>query len=528
MKLFSITMVKNEIDIIETFIRYHTSLLDGMVILDNSSTDGTVEVINNLIEEGLPVCLLFDDNPSYDQSAIMTNMLYVSLRQFRPDYFLPLDVDEFLVADPGKPIRPVIEKQLHRDTLFFLSWITYIPTGEDDVDEINPLKRIIHRRKVQHNYDKKVIIPASIAEKHQLTIRQGNHGVDGVPAESMNGVNLKNLNLAHFPVRSEAQAKSKYLVGWLANLARDKQVLFDWYYYYNIAKDLKPLTSHDLNKLALQYDVPNKNLDIGIVKNPISLSHVKDFMLKYTPKDGMNSFKNVLNYSETLARKYSKLHKKVNGNDERNERAAYQDQIILQVIRDYFLIDGWLSPREAIALFNLVQSVESEDVTICEIGSWLGKSSYVLARALDTQKGGRLYCVDPFDGTGDKQSEKLYKHTKGRSSTSILDRFNENLLKLGVLDRITVLQGYSHEVIQKFEKPIDILFIDGNHDYESVLRDYNDWSSQIKKGGYIAFHDVGASHTTGPKQVVELEIVRNPLWGNQQLIDELYVAQRIK
>ena len=34
-KIFSISMVKNEMDIIESFVRYNANIFDGMIILDN-------------------------------------------------------------------------------------------------------------------------------------------------------------------------------------------------------------------------------------------------------------------------------------------------------------------------------------------------------------------------------------------------------------------------------------------------------------------------------------------------------------
>jgi len=39
-------------------------------------------------------------------------------------------------------------------------------------------------------------------------------------------------------------------------------------------------------------------------------------------------------------------------------------------------------------------------------------------------------------------------------------------------------------------KEIDFLFIDGDHTYEGVKQDYIMYSSLVKKGGYIAFHDI--------------------------------------
>lgn len=520
-------MVKNEIDIIETFIRYHVLLLNGMVILDNGSSDGTVEVINKLINEGLPIYLIFDDNPSYDQSSIMTKMLYISLRHFKPDYILPLDADEFLVSSSDQPISSLLKKQLNQDSLFFLSWITYVPTEKDIAKELNPLKRITHRREIQNNYDKKVIIPANIALKHSVVIKQGNHNLEGVPKGVLKETDLKNLSLAHFPIRSEDQAKSKYLVGWLANLARDEQVLFDWYYYYNILKEGLKLTSKDLERLALQYGIPNKRISIGLVEDPVQLSKVQNFKLKYTSKNDIQYVKNILNYTETLARKYSNLLKKTKKDGgENTSNNSYDDQMILQIIKDYFLIDGWLSIREAVGLYKLVQLVKGNNVTVCEIGSWLGKSSYILARSLERHENGRLICIDPFNATGDNRSKKIYKHTEKKLKKSLLKTFTDNMRRFGVLNQISTIQGYSHEIIKEFNTPIDILFIDGDHDYNSVLRDYKDWSKLVKKGGFIAFHDVGGSHVTGPKEVVELEIADNPDWIDHTLIDELYIARK--
>jgi len=40
---------------------------------------------------------------------------------------------------------------------------------------------------------------------------------------------------------------------------------------------------------------------------------------------------------------------------------------------------------------------------------------------------------------------------------------------------------------------VDFLFIDGDHTYEGVKRDFNMYSSLVKEGGIIAFHDI-ANH----------------------------------
>jgi predicted O-methyltransferase YrrM len=39
-------------------------------------------------------------------------------------------------------------------------------------------------------------------------------------------------------------------------------------------------------------------------------------------------------------------------------------------------------------------------------------------------------------------------------------------------------------------RPVDILFIDGDHSLPGVTRDYNLWKDLVRPGGYILFHDI--------------------------------------
>ena len=38
--------------------------------------------------------------------------------------------------------------------------------------------------------------------------------------------------------------------------------------------------------------------------------------------------------------------------------------------------------------------------------------------------------------------------------------------------------------------PLGLVFIDGGHAYETVLRDYRCWADQLMGGGYLLFHDI--------------------------------------
>ena len=49
------------------------------------------------------------------------------------------------------------------------------------------------------------------------------------------------------------------------------------------------------------------------------------------------------------------------------------------------------------------------------------------------------------------------------------------------------------------DRQIDFLFIDGDHRYDAILKDYNMYSPLVRKGGIIAFHDIAENEDGGPR-----------------------------
>ncbi len=47
----------------------------------------------------------------------------------------------------------------------------------------------------------------------------------------------------------------------------------------------------------------------------------------------------------------------------------------------------------------------------------------------------------------------------------------------------------SNEAVKNWTRPIDVLFIDGDHTYEGVKDDWDNFSPFVKKGGRVYFHD---------------------------------------
>lgn len=204
------------------------------------------------------------------------------------------------------------------------------------------------------------------------------------------------------------------------------------------------------------------------------------------------------------------------------------------------LLDGWLIDQEALELFGLARSLSESSPVVVEIGSWCGKSSVVIAMALLGKKQPRLCCIDPFDEMGDPRCSedhrfsKSFRLAKGYLGGSPRTKFDENVQSLGVGDVITVYQGYSHDLAETWRDKLDLVFIDGNHNYDAVRQDFLDWSRFIKPGGFIAFHDVwfpdrmpsGVDFNPGPGEVVKELVLPNPAWATHSYTCSLFVAQR--
>ena len=146
-------------------------------------------------------------------------------------------------------------------------------------------------------------------------------------------------------------------------------------------------------------------------------------------------------------------------------------------------VEGWLHPSEAWELHESSRLVRApgRGPTAVEIGSWKGRSTIALASGLSARGGGTLHAIDPLVPAPDDPPG------------GVEERFAEflaNLERAGVADLVRPLRETSHAARPRFnDRSVDVLFIDGDHDYAAVLQDIDDWVSAMIDGGIVAFND---------------------------------------
>ncbi len=219
-RIISLSIVKNEQDIIEPFIRHHAALVDAMIVVDNQSVDDTRRITLDCARELGNVIVTDAAGFAYHQSERMTALLLYCQDAFFADFILLLDADEFLQVDGREALLAALEP-IPPVGVGRMMWETYVRTPSAGAAEVaDPPRTMTFRRTCETQPVFKAVLRLDGAVRHDLIVRQGNHNIITQEGAFLPTVALDQLRLMHFPVRSAAQVAAKSVVGWMAYLAR--------------------------------------------------------------------------------------------------------------------------------------------------------------------------------------------------------------------------------------------------------------------------------------------------------------------
>jgi hypothetical protein len=215
-RIASISLVKDEADIIEAFVRHNLVFIDRMFIIDDRSTDNTSEILRRLALENPSVTLLDDGwNGAYHQNKRTTAALKLVRKMEDWSCVLALDADEFICTDARSTFETEIRAIAPASPGGFRA-VHYCIHPTDDSSIHDPLARIKHATSVSSGIFKS-FLTRELLQIEDLAFSDGNHHVlvNGAPVENV--LPLPSVMLAHFPARSMDQITVKLLrqyVGW--------------------------------------------------------------------------------------------------------------------------------------------------------------------------------------------------------------------------------------------------------------------------------------------------------------------------
>jgi len=193
-------------------------------------------------------------------------------------------------------------------------------------------------------------------------------------------------------------------------------------------------------------------------------------------------------------------------------------------------IKGFLDEREAIYLYKLTLNA-SKTGPCLEIGSYCGKSAVYLGTACK-ENGSVLFSLDHHTGSEEQQlgeeyfDPELLDQETGKIDT--LRFFRKTIAEFDLEDAVIPIVGHSELVGRTWQTPLNLIFIDGSHAYESVLNDYKIWAKHLIIGGYLLFHDIFPNPAKGgqaPYKVYQIAVASG-LYEEMPMCESLGILKR--
>jgi hypothetical protein len=377
-KIFVVSHVKDEADIIESFLRYNLCYSDGIIINEgNRSSDKTIEIIDKLIEEGLPIHR-FDDIDGgrdlhvdkNDYGGIYDKAKHTLARHavdcFGADLVLALDADEFLYHIDGINPRDALEA-MDEDIEYRLNWRSYIYQHEPEASKgFMPDNYTNYRNPAlepgKGSFAGTALISKKLMLEKDAYLSSGAHNLV-YPPRHWNTVGLyyhSKLVCAHYPIRSKAQVMLMSVPRWMkvqqTTLVsiREKNDKWPQGMVFNELRDTGDISHDSIFKFSLEYGIQivethisteeleaiKKELGENLtIYGPMDVSFCEDkLILKYTaslPGDDRKVFlravlgqidQTVTNYIELCDRMSKQIDELKQQINELSQEEAYEER----------------------------------------------------------------------------------------------------------------------------------------------------------------------------------------------------------
>jgi cephalosporin hydroxylase len=135
-------------------------------------------------------------------------------------------------------------------------------------------------------------------------------------------------------------------------------------------------------------------------------------------------------------------------------------------------LDGHSFHNHYHIIYDICDSIDGE-ITYVEIGAFAGGSASLMSSHPKVKKVVSIDLGQPIDKSIPIKNVTKFKH----------NNCNYEYIKGDSTNNETI------EKLKSITTNINILFIDGNHQYDGVVKDFNNYKDFVVKGGYIIFDD---------------------------------------
>ena len=528
MKTALISMVRNEIDIIDVWIQHQLAFHDFIFCVDHRSDDGTGNYLIEVSKKFPSLQVFHYKERSYDQDHVFKHMRNLAVSETDAEWLFFLDADEFLPYRNQEEFKEAISSVQSYDVLTF-PWRNGVP--------IAPVVKGLEFsgfRQTRPSEIGKIVIRRNIAADDNYYVPKGAHKLQHRVMGTINGFDFNEVH--HLPCRSIDQICAKILNGCLSYLHDPHYDGRQGRHWFDILNQLltKDVTWDDAHAFVYNYGEKDTNLAgrlnqsrvdnnyfeahdyrfAGLESSDLSLFRSLPPARPWGPTKDV-SHKNVLG---TIRRSghFGRLLEEIMNLDSRGivERGPLQtvmDENVIRHSRDFEskrflpLTD---EPSEPLSVDDLIDALQpafwrikhvaatawGEHIPFIfwlfalirprrfvELGVHSGASFLAACQTVDGLGIG-CECVAIDNWIGDCHAGKHEQRIFSDSRDSLTHSYK---------DFAGYIRTDFDQAAKNFsEKSIDLLHIDGFHTAAAIRNDFGTWIHKLPDQGVILFHDI--------------------------------------
>lgn len=233
-RLYMTLLVKNEIDIIEKNLIFHKKMgVDGFIVTDNGSSDGTYEVLEKYKNQGIIKELILDKEPAYNQNEKVNKMILIARDKYNADWVMNVDADEFWYSG-GHDLKKEISKSTQN--VIKCPMVNVYPDEEEFINSCYVVdKTSFEKEKYDFPtfslYNQQFPKVAHRVKGYKM-ISMGNHNADMTKKSEKIS---KDILIYHYSVRGKEHFKNKMVNGAIAAYkvkGDNPNISTHWKYFY--------------------------------------------------------------------------------------------------------------------------------------------------------------------------------------------------------------------------------------------------------------------------------------------------------
>ncbi|MBN8654296.1 MAG: class I SAM-dependent methyltransferase [Anaerolineae bacterium] len=175
-----------------------------------------------------------------------------------------------------------------------------------------------------------------------------------------------------------------------------------------------------------------------------------------------------------------------------------------------------LSFEEGVLLYCLAKELTSG--CIIEIGSYRGGSTVFLGRGSLDGAQIPVYAIDPH--------KDFIGVLGGVFGPKDRTAFYRAMLDLGCSEIVSLVNLSSEYFAYNWKEAVSLLWIDGDHNYDAVKRDFELWIPHVKSGSKIVFDDA-VDPNLGPRKLLD-ELIASEKFEEIERVGKIVVVREKK